>query len=85
MFLGQIQQYFTLEDLKWNKIIEMTYKSVDFKSSAVQHCLENNKSMDNVCHIFGCAQSSLKNGLIDIRKRRIYKESRLRIRSIKNI
>ena len=38
----------------------MTHKSVDFKSSAVKHYLENNKSMDNVCHIFGCAKSSLK-------------------------
>jgi hypothetical protein len=52
--------FYTLEDLKCNKIIEMTHKSVDFKSSSVQHYLENNKSMDNVCHIFGCAKSFLK-------------------------
>ena len=38
----------------------MVHKSVDFKSSALQHYLENNKSMENVCHIFGCAKSSLK-------------------------
>jgi len=38
----------------------MKHKGIDYKTSAVQHYLNNNESMDKVCKIFNCKKTTLK-------------------------